>query len=224
MTKEEKNQEILVIKDYAKKESIPIMQDEGIEFLTSFIEKKGAKDILEIGTAIGYSAIMMALVNSNIHVTTIERDETRYLEALKNIKKFDLENRITLIYNDALNVELDGDYDLIFIDAAKGKNQEFFNHFEKNLREDGFIITDNMGFHGYVDMNEEEIPSKNIKGIVKKIKDYIYFLENNMQYKTTIYTVDNINPGKLEILNQDSDLTFGSIRYYSVNDYSQAKS
>ena len=148
MTKEEKNQEILVIKDYAKKESIPIMQDEGIEFLTSFIEKKGAKDILEIGTAIGYSAIMMALVNSNIHVTTIERDETRYLEALKNIKKFDLENRITLIYNDALNVELDGDYDLIFIDAAKGKNQEFFNHFEKNLKSDGFIITDNMGFHG----------------------------------------------------------------------------
>lgn len=189
MTKDEKKEEILIIKDYAKKESIPIMQDEGIEFLTSFIEKKGAKDILEIGTAIGYSAIMMALVNSSIHVTTIERDETRYLEALKNIKKFDLENRITLIYNDALNVELDGDYDLIFIDAAKGKNQEFFNHFEKNLRDDGYIITDNMGFHGYVDMNEDDIPSKNIKGIVKKIKDYIYFLENNMQYKTIIYKI-----------------------------------
>lgn len=189
MTKEERNQEIVRIKDYAKKESIPIMNDEGIEFLTSFIEKKGAKDILEIGTAIGYSAIMMALVNSNIHVTTIERDEARYLEALKNIKALDLENRITLIYNDALNVELDGDYDIIFIDAAKGKNQEFFNHFEKNLREDGFIITDNMGFHGYVEMNEEEIPSKNIRGIVKKIKNYIYFLENHMQYKTIIYKI-----------------------------------
>ena len=189
MTKEERNQEIVRIKDYAKKENIPIMNDEGIEFLTSFIEKKGAKDILEIGTAIGYSAIMMALVNSSIHVTTIERDEARYLEALKNIKALDLENRITLIYNDALNVELEGDYDIIFIDAAKGKNQDFFNHFEKNLREDGFIITDNMGFHGYVEMNEEEIPSKNIKGIVKKIKDYIYFLENHMQYKTTIYKI-----------------------------------
>jgi predicted O-methyltransferase YrrM len=189
MTKEERNQEIVRIKDYAKKESIPIMNDEGIEFLTSFIEKKGVKDILEIGTAIGYSAIMMALVNSNIHVTTIERDEARYLEALKNIKALDLENRITLIYNDALNVELDGDYDIIFIDAAKGKNQEFFNHFEKNLREDGFIITDNMGFHGYVEMDEEEIPSKNIRGIVKKIKNYIYFLENHMQYKTTIYKI-----------------------------------
>ena len=163
------------------------MQEEGIEFLTSFIEKKGTKNILEIGTAIAYSDIMMAMVNTNIHVTTIERDEARYLEALKNIKKFDLENRITLIYNDALNVELDDQYDLIFIDAAKGKNKEFFNRFEKNLKLDGYIITDNMGFHGYVDMNEDEIPSKNILGIVRKIKDYTYFLENNMQYKTIIY-------------------------------------
>ena len=189
MTKEERHEEIGKIKDYAKRESIPIMQDDGIEFLTSFIEKKGTRNILEIGTAIGYSAIMMASVNSNIHVTTIERDEARYLEALKNIKKLDLENRITLIYNDALNVELEDEFDLIFIDAAKGKNKDFFNHFEKNLKNDGFIITDNMSFHGYVEMPEEEIPSKNIEGIVRKIKDYIYFLENNMQYKTIIYKI-----------------------------------
>ncbi len=189
MTKEERYEEIDRIKEFAKRENIPIMQDEGIEFLTSFIEKKGTKNILEIGTAIGYSAIMMALVNSNIHVTTIERDETRYLEALKNIKKLDLENRITLIYNDALNVEIEDEFDLIFIDAAKGKNKDFFNHFEKNLKNDGYIITDNMSFHGYVEMNEDEIPSKNIEGIVRKIKDYIYFLENNMQYKTTIYKI-----------------------------------
>ena len=181
--------EINKIKEYAKEENIPIMQEEGIEFLTSFIEKKQIKNILEIGTAIGYSAIMMAKVNSDIHITTIERDETRYLEAIKNIKKFNLENRITLIFNDALNVEITDKYDLIFIDAAKGKNIEFFNHFENNLDMDGYIITDNMGFHGYVEMNEDEIPSKNILGIVRKIKDYIYFLENNMVYKTTIYKI-----------------------------------
>ena len=189
MTREEKAKEISQIKEYAKKENIPIMQDEGIEFLTSFIEKKGIKNILEIGTAIGYSAIMMAMVNTSIHVTTIERDEIRYLEALKNIKKFGLEGRITLIFNDALNVEVTEQYDLIFIDAAKGKNKEFFERFENNLKQDGFIITDNMGFHGYVEMNEEELPSKNIQGIVRKIKDYIYFLENNMLYKTIIYKI-----------------------------------
>ncbi len=181
--------EISKIKEYAKNENIPIMQDDGIEFLTSFIEKKQIKNILEIGTAIAYSAIMMARVSKDIHITTIERDEVRYLEALKNIKKFNLENRITLIFNDALNVEINDKYDLIFIDAAKGKNIEFFNHFEKNLDTDGYIITDNMGFHGYVEMNEEEIPSKNIRGIVRKIKDYIYFLENNMVYRTTIYKI-----------------------------------
>ena len=181
--------EISRIKEYAKSENIPIMQDDGIEFLTSFIEKKQIKNILEIGTAIAYSAIMMARVSKDIHITTIERDEVRYLEALKNIKKFNLENRITLIFNDALNVEINDKYDLIFIDAAKGKNIEFFNHFEKNLDTDGYIITDNMGFHGYVEMNEEEIPSKNIRGIVRKIKDYIYFLENNMIYRTTIYKI-----------------------------------
>lgn len=189
MTREEKTTELAKIKEYAKRENIPIMQDEGIEFLTSFIEKKGIKDILEIGTAIGYSAIMMALVNTNIHITTIERDETRYLDALKNIKKLELENRITLIYNDALNIEFDNEFDLIFIDAAKGKNKDFFERFEHNLKPNGFIITDNMGFHGYVEMPEEELPSKNIQGIVRKIKDYIYFLENNMLYKTIIYKI-----------------------------------
>ena len=177
------------IKEYAHEENVPIMQDAGIEFLTSFIEKKSIKNILEIGTAIGYSAIMMANVNKDIHITTIERDEARYMEALKNIKKFHMEDRITLVFNDALNIEDDNKYDLIFIDAAKGKNIDFFNHYEKNLNENGYIITDNMGFHGYVEMNEEDIESKNIRGIVRKIKDYIYFLENNMQYKTIIYKI-----------------------------------
>lgn len=183
------NKEIKEMKEYASSNNIPIMQDEGIEFLTTFIQKKKIKKILEIGTAIGYSAIMMALVNDSVEVTTIERDENRYLEALKNIKKFHLENRVTLIFNDALSVELEEQYDLIFIDAAKGKNKDFFNHFENNLGINGYIVTDNMYFHGYVEMAEEEIESKNIQGIVRKIKDYIYFLENHMLYKTVIYRV-----------------------------------
>ena len=183
------NQAIKEIKEYAREYNVPIMQDEGIEFLTNFIIKKQAKNILEIGTAIGYSAIMMCLTGSDVHVTTIERDETRYMEALKNIKKLNLEDRITLIFNDALNVKLEDEFDLIFIDAAKGKNQEFFENFEKNLKSDGYILTDNMYFHGYVEMNEDELPSKNVAGIVRKIKEYTYFLENHMLYKTTIYRV-----------------------------------
>ena len=113
MSQDETSRELQSIKKYALENNIPIMQDEGIDFLKNFIEKKEIKNILEVGTAIGYSAIMMCLVDKDVMVTTIERDETRYMEALKNIKKFNLENRITLIFNDALTVEFDEKFDLI---------------------------------------------------------------------------------------------------------------
>ena len=175
------------LKEYAKENDVPIMQDEGIDFLTTFVIKHQTTNVLEIGTAIGFSAISMALANPKLKVTSIERDEVRYLEAVKNIKKFDLEDRITLLFNDALEVKLEGEYDLIFIDAAKGQNKNFFEKFEKRLSDDGFIITDNMKFHGYVDKDESEIKNRNLRGLVRKIKDYKVFLENNENYKTKFY-------------------------------------
>ena len=75
------------IKEYAIANNVPIMSDSGIRFLTNYIKDNNIKDILEVGTAIGYSAIMMAIVSDDIHITTIERDEKRYLEAIKNVKK-----------------------------------------------------------------------------------------------------------------------------------------
>ncbi len=183
------NSEIKRIKEYAVNENIPIMQDEGIEFLTSFIEKKEIKNILEIGTAIGYSAIMMANVNKDIHVTTIERDEKRYLEALKNIKNMGLEDRVQLLYKDAFDVQLEDSYDLIFIDAAKAQNQKFFEQFEPYLVDHGTIITDNMNFHGLVQTNPEEIESRNLRQLVRKVKDYRTFLENHTQYKTEFLNI-----------------------------------
>lgn len=177
------------IKDYAIINKVPIMQDDGIEFLTTFIIKHQIKSVLEIGTAVGYSAIMMCLCNPNLKVTSIERDEKRYLEALNNVKKMHLEDRITLIFNDALNVRLPGKFDLIFIDAAKSQNIKFFELFERNLNSDGVIITDNMYFHGLVKKNEKEISSRNVRGIVRKIKDYITFLKENDNYETVIHDV-----------------------------------
>ena len=103
------------IEDYAKKNNIPIMIKSGIDYLCDYIREHNIKRILEIGSAIGYSAIKMALVNDDVFVTTIEKDKERYDIALDNIKKFNLENRITLIFNDALTVEFDEKFDLIFI-------------------------------------------------------------------------------------------------------------
>lgn len=185
------------MKQYAEVNNVPIMMDEGIDFLTTFILKNHVKNVLEIGTAIGYSAIMMALVDPNLKITTIERDEIRYLEALKNVKAFDLENRITLIYNDAFNVKLDEKFDLIFIDAAKAQNIKFFEMFERNLEYRGVIITDNLKFHGLVDKKEEEIKSKNLRALVRKIKDYVDYLKTNEKYNTEFFEVgDGISVSK----------------------------
>ena len=114
------------LENYAKENNIPIMMKDGIEFLCNYIKENNIKNILEIGTAIGYSSIMMALVDKDIKITTIERDEKRYKEALKNIEKFNLENQITPILKDAFEVELKEEFDLIFIDAAKAQSIKFF--------------------------------------------------------------------------------------------------
>lgn len=175
------------IKEYADVKNVPIMQEEGIAFLTTFIIKNQINKVLEVGTAIGYSAIMMALANPKLKVVTIERDEERYLEALKNVKKFDLEDRITLLFNDALEVNLHDKFDLIFLDGAKGQNINFFEHFKDNLEQGGYIVTDNIGFHGYVTKDESEIKSRNLRGLVRKIKAYIEFLKSNPDYITTFH-------------------------------------
>ena len=177
------------MKEYALENNVPIMTDGGIDYLMKYIKKNNIKRILEVGTAIGYSAILMCSCDEEITVTTIERDEKRYLEALKNIKKANLEDRINLIYKDALEVNLDEEYDLIFIDAAKAQNRNFFERFEKNLAEDGTIITDNMNFHGLVNKDLESIESRNLRQLVRKVKEYKEYLENNKEFYTEFFDV-----------------------------------
>ena len=176
------------IEKYAKDNNVPIMLPDGIEYLTRFIKDNNIKSVLEIGTAIGYSAIKMALVNDDIKVTTIERDKERYDIALSNISNFNLDNRINVIYGDAMDVEVDRLYDLIFIDASKGHSIDFFNKYSKNLAKGGVIITDNLSFHGLVE-DESLAITKNQKGLVKRIKKFIEFLDNNDEYETTYISV-----------------------------------
>lgn len=179
---------IKAIEEYAKNNNIPIMEKKGINFLCKFIEKNEIKSILEIGTAIGYSSIKMALVSDDITVTSIEKDEKRYLEAVKNIKKCKLDKRITLVLADALTADINEKYDMLFIDAAKAQYLKFFNKYSKNLNEDGVIVSDNMDFHGFVE-KKDRIESKNLRQLVTKIKRYIDFLENNEEYDTKFYKI-----------------------------------
>ena len=175
------------IEKYAEKYNVPIMQKDGIEFLTNFIKENNIKNILEIGTAIGYSSIKMCLVNEDVKVTTIERDIERYNIAIENIKSFKLDDRINAIYADALDVDIDGNYDLIFIDAAKAQSIKFFEKYEILLNKNGYIITDNLNFHGLV--NTEEKISRNLRQLVRKINNYVEFLKQNENYETKFYDV-----------------------------------
>ena len=174
------------IEKYAKKNNIPIMQKDGILFLEEYIKTNNIKTILEIGSAIGYSAIRMALIDKKIKIKTIERDEERYKEAIKNIDKFNLNNQIEITLADALDTEIKDKYDLIFIDAAKAQNIKFFEKYKKNLNDDGSIITDNLNFHGLT-KEVEKIKSKNLKALVKKINNYKEFLKNNEEFTSKFY-------------------------------------
>lgn len=176
------------LEEYARINNVPIMMPDGINYLCDYIKEHNIKNILEIGTAIGYSAIRMCLVDKNVTVTTIERDVERYNIAIENIEKFGLNNRINAILGDAIDVNVDGEYDLIFIDASKGHSIDFFNKYKKNLVSDGVIVTDNLSFHGLVE-DESMAVTKNQKGLVKRIKKFIEFLDNNEEFSTVYVPV-----------------------------------
>lgn len=188
------------LEEYAKINNIPIMQKDGILYLINYIKENNIKNILEIGSAIGYSSIMMASINSDIRITTIERDKDRYDLAVFNIKKYNLDKQINIIYGDAVDTDITGMYDLIFIDAAKGKNIFFFEKYKNNLVKGGTIITDNLSFHGLVE-DSDLVKTKNQMGIVNKIKDFISFLDNNEEFATEYIPVGD----KIAISKRRSD-------------------
>lgn len=176
------------IEKYVDEKGVPIMEKDGMEFLTEFVKLNNVKNIFEVGSAIGYSAINMALAGTNVTVTTIERDKSRYIEAVKNVKKFGLDGRITLILADALEFNTSEVYDLIFIDAAKSQYVKFFEKFSKNLRPGGYIITDNINFHGLVDADKTKM-SRSLRQLVTKLERYVDFLRNNKEFKTRFFEV-----------------------------------
>ena len=130
----------------------------------------------------------MALVRDDIYVTTIERDRERYLKAIENVKAFHLEDRITILFQDALDVSLKEQYDLIFIDAAKSQYIKFFEKFTPYLKENGVVFSDNLDFHGYT-KQETRIESKNLRQLVNKIRKYIVYLQEHPNFITEFYEI-----------------------------------
>lgn len=183
-------EQILEMEEYASEHNVPIIEKKSIAFIMKYIKNNNVKSVLEIGSAIGYSAILMASSSQDVVVTTIERDESRYMECLKNVKKCGFDKKINVVYQDALELNLSEDlrYDLIFIDAAKGQYTKFFEKYKNFLNPGGAIITDNIKFHGYVG-ESNKLDKGNLKSLVEKIEKYIEFLKDNTEFDTEFYDI-----------------------------------
>lgn len=189
------------IKEEAIKNNIPIIKDEALEKVRKYIGQNNLKYILEIGSAVGYSAISFALINEDIKVFTIEKDEDRYNIALDNIEKMNLGNRIKIQlgdandiiksskfkeeYNEFLN---DNKFDMLFLDAAKGQYLNFFKNGIENLRSFGYIIADNVLFKGYV---LGEYKEKKHRTIVNNLREFLEEIRNPKKYDTAIFDIDD---------------------------------
>ncbi|WP_078552697.1 O-methyltransferase [Bacillus alkalicellulosilyticus] len=185
--------EVLIeMEAYAKEHNVPIMELIGIEMILQLLKLAKPKRILEIGTAIGYSAIRMAEALPDCEIVTIERDEVRYQKALTFIAKAQMENRITVILGDALEIEgkleKQAPFDVLFIDAAKGQYQRFFEKYSSYVKNGGTIISDNVLFKGYV-ANIEQVEKKRLKSLAKKLSTYNEWLMNLANYDTSIIPI-----------------------------------
>ena len=181
------------MEEYARENGVPIMELTGMESMLQILKIQKPRKILEIGTAIGYSALRMAYTLPDASILTIERDEERIEKAHHFIDRADMNSRILIIKGDALETEnfvsTEGPFDCIFIDAAKGQYKRFFEIYEKYLAQGGIILSDNVLFKGMVALKEDEIESKRIKNLVKKIKGYNEWLVNKEDFETVILPV-----------------------------------
>lgn len=177
------------IKQKALNEHIPIIMDDTLEVVGKVLSEIKPTAILEIGTAVGYSAICFSkYLSKNGFIDTIERDEPRALEAIENIKELGLENKINVIQGDAVEIlpNLNKKYDIVFIDAAKGKYPIFLKEAIRMLKGKGIIIADNILYKGYTlsDYNKHKQ-----RTAVRGLREYLKLLEENENFETELIEV-----------------------------------
>ena len=182
----------LKLKAYAKENNVPIIFDDGLAFLETIIRLYKPKRILEIGTAIAYSAIRMHKVCDS-YVTTIERNEKMYAKAVEHVNESGFADYINVIYKDALeafdNVK-DQTFDMIFIDAAKAQYTKFFDLYTPLLSKGGIVVCDNMLFHGLVENDEEYMnQTRAVRGLIRKLANFHKVLLENEDYDTSIFEI-----------------------------------
>ncbi|WP_347862691.1 O-methyltransferase [Salimicrobium sp. PL1-032A] len=182
---------IVEIEEYAELNRVPIMEKESMHFIKQLIRIKQPAKILEIGTAIGYSAIQMAEAHPSVHIVSIERDADRYEEAVRNAERSGYADRLHFHHGDALKMKdliaEHGLFDVLFIDAAKGKYQQFFEIYEPMLHSDALIISDNVLFKNLV--ADPDHDNKRMNKIAAKIRRFNEWLTDLDGYETSIVPI-----------------------------------
>lgn len=175
---------------YAHNNAVPIISKEVGKLLELMINIKKPQNILELGTAIGYSAILMNLAsNGNSKITTIERDDLMVEKAQNNFKKYGVENKINIIHGDCIEViqKLQEKFDFIFIDAGKGHYNHFLPHCLRLLNNQGIIVADNVLFRGMVASKELAIRRK--VTIIKRMKSYLDLVSKDETLITSVIPI-----------------------------------
>ena len=166
------NEELIArIREEAIQDKVPIMEDEGIEYVRQYLKDHQIRSLLEIGTAVGYSSIVFASYVEDLQIVTLEKDEQRYHKALENIRQAGLSERIHVILTDARQFTLDEKFDCLFLDGPKAHNGQLLKNYQKNLNENGIIIVDDVYFHGMIDGPEENV-GRRLKPLVRKLKAF----------------------------------------------------
>lgn len=181
--------ELQKIKEKALEEHIPIIMDDTLEVIQKILIETKPKKILEIGTAVGYSAICFSeFLNESGKIDTIERDLDRAEQAKKNIKLTEVEDKINIYEGDAVEIlpTLNEKYDIVFIDAAKGKYPFFLKEAMRMINKNGIIIADNVLYKGYVmgDYNKHKQ-----RTAVRNLREYIKEITENENIETQILEV-----------------------------------
>ena len=197
-------EELIKIKEKALQDHIPIIMDDTLEVMEEYLKKMKLNNVLEIGTAVGYSAMCFSkfLLEGGV-IDTIERDEQRIQEAKENIKKVEVEEKINIYEGDAVEIlpTLNKKYDMIFIDAAKGKYPFFLKESLRMLNENGIIFADNILYKGYVmsDYNKHKQ-----RTAVRNLREYIKEVSENPNLETEILEVgDGLAISKLKCFNEN---------------------
>lgn len=185
-----KKEEIL---SFARKNWVPVLRDRSADFLCEVVKKEKPKKILEIGTCLGYSGILMLENSQESFLVTVEKDKEKSREALQNFSQAGLLDRVEVINQDAMEViqnlvKNEQKFDLIFLDGPKGQYVKYLPNLKQLLNRGGILFADDIYYHGLV---KQGYPKHKHRTIVYRLREFIDLITNDKEFETFLFDIDD---------------------------------